>query len=49
MAKVMKSYRLEQTILDMLKGYCEKYDITETKAIEIAILHMIFTRNEKED
>ena len=46
MAKQTKSYRLEKVILDMLKQYCKKNDLTETKAIEIAILYLTLSQNQ---
>lgn len=37
MAKIMKSYRLEQYTLNRLHWLCEKLDLNETSMIELLI------------
>lgn len=37
MAKVMKSYRLEQFTLNRLTKLCKKWDLNETSTIELLI------------
>lgn len=40
MAKVMKSYRLEQFTLNRLAWLCKELDLNETSTIELAITEL---------
>lgn len=40
MAKIMKSYRLEQFTLNRLKWLCQELDLNETSTIELAITEL---------
>ena len=40
-AKIMRSYRLSETIIETMKELAEKLDITETRFVEMAIIEKI--------